>query len=91
MNDNEILLLGIGIQSPRQLFGQRLDTDKTPHELHFEVKAVRGSKFPCPDCGKDCSAHDFKQLERWHLADQPAFVPGFASLFGFHVRLLRGE
>ena len=66
MDGTEILLLGIGIQPPWQLVEQRLDTDKTPHELHLEVKAERGSKFPCPECGTDCSAHDFKE-KTWHF------------------------
>ena len=57
MNANDVLLLGIGIQSPWQLVGQRLDTDKTPHELHLQVKTERGSKFPCPQCGQECAAH----------------------------------
>ena len=31
---------------------------------------------------------DILRLERWLLADQLAFVPGLASLVGFHVGLL---
>ena len=67
MDGNEILLLGLGIQSPWQLVDQRLDTDKTPHELHLEVKAERGSKYACPACGKACSAHDFQDKTWRHL------------------------
>jgi transposase len=67
MDGNEILLLGIGIKSPWQLVEQRLETDQTPHELHLEVKAERGSRFPCPECGKDGSAHDFKDKTWRHL------------------------
>lgn len=48
MDGNEILLLGLGIERPWQLVDQRLDTDKTPHELHLEVKAERCSKYACP-------------------------------------------
>ena len=67
MDGNEILLLGLGIQSPWKLVDQRLDTDKTPHELHLEVKAERGSRYPCPECGQPCAAHDFQE-KRWrHL------------------------
>ena len=67
MDGNEILLLGLGIQSPWQLVNQRLDTATTPHELHLEVKAERGSKYACPVCGCSCSAHDFTE-KRWrHL------------------------
>lgn len=67
MDANEILLLGLGLQSPWQLVDQRLETDKTPHELHLEVKAERGSKYPCPDCGAECSAHDFSERTWRHL------------------------
>lgn len=67
MDGNEILLLGLGIQAPWKLVDQRLDTDKTPHELHLEVKAERGSKYECPECGKSCSAHDFEEKTWRHL------------------------
>lgn len=39
MDGNETLLLGLGIQTPWQLVDQRLETDKSPYELHLEVKA----------------------------------------------------
>ena len=67
MDSKEILLLGLGIQAPWQLVDQRLDTDKTPHELHLEVKAERGSKYACPECGRECSAHDFQEKTWRHL------------------------
>nr|WP_221913948.1 transposase family protein [Thiorhodospira sibirica] len=41
--------------------------DKQPHELHLEVKADRGTRYPCPECGELCAAHDFVE-KRWrHL------------------------
>jgi transposase len=67
VDGNEILLLGLGIQSPWKLVKQRLETDKSPHELHLEVKAERGSKFDCPTCGESCSAHDFQEKTWRHL------------------------
>jgi len=67
MDGNEILLLGIGIQQPWRLVDQRLETDKNPQELHLEVKADRGSKFPCPNCGRECSPHDFSKKSWRHL------------------------
>jgi len=67
MDGNEILLLGLGIQSPWRLVDQRLDTEKTPHELHLEVKADRGSTYPCPICDAQCKAHDFKEKTWRHL------------------------
>jgi hypothetical protein len=67
MDGNEILLLGLGIQSSRKLVDQRLNTDKTPHELHLEVKAERGSRYPSPECGQPCATRDFQE-KRWrHL------------------------
>jgi len=38
----------------------------------------------------DSDGPDVLGFEWWLLADQLAFVPGFPSLIGFHVRLLRG-
>ena len=67
MDGNEILLLGLGIQSPWQLADQHLDTEKMPHELHLKVKADRGSTYPCPKCGTQCKAHDFKEKTWRHL------------------------
>lgn len=67
MDGNEILLLGLGIQSPWKLIEQYLDTDKKPQELHLKVKADRGSKFPCPTCGQACSPHDFSEKTWRHL------------------------
>jgi transposase len=67
MDGNEILLLGLGIQSPWKLVDQHLDTEKSPHELHLEVKADRGSTYPCPECGAQCKAHDFKEKTWRHL------------------------
>jgi len=67
MDGNEILLLGLGIESPWQLVSQRLETDKSPHELHLEVKAERGSKYACPVCGRSCAAHDFTEKKWRHL------------------------
>lgn len=67
MDSNQILLLGLGIESPWTLVDQHLDTDKTPHELHLEIKAKRGAKHPCPVCGKACSAHDFQEKTWRHL------------------------
>lgn len=67
MDGNQILLLGLGIEAPWKLVDQRLDTDKQPHELHLEVKAERGAKYPCPVCGQACSAHDFQEKIWRHL------------------------
>ena len=67
MNGNDIIALGIGLKSPWQIIGQILDTAKTPHELCLILKANRGSRSPCPECGHMCKAHDFKEMTWWHL------------------------
>lgn len=67
MDGNEILLLGLGIQSPWQLVDQRLDVDKQPHELHLTVRSDRGQRYACPVCGAQCAAHDFQEKTWRHL------------------------
>jgi transposase len=67
MDTSDILLLGVGIQPPWQLVGQRLDTAKHPHELNLEVKCERGTKFACPECGQSHPAHDFQEKTWRHL------------------------
>jgi len=62
MNGNDIIALGLGLASPWEIVSQVLDTEKKPHELRLTLKAGRGSEFPCPVCGKQCKAHDFKEL-----------------------------
>jgi len=67
VNSNEIMILGLGLQQPWEITGQILDTGKTPHELRLIIGAKRGAKYPCPVCGKLCSAHDFKEMTWRHL------------------------
>jgi len=67
MNDNQILLLGLGLEAPWKLVDQRLDASKQPHELHLTIKGERGAQYPCPACGALCKAHDFKEKQWRHL------------------------
>jgi transposase len=67
VDGNEILLLGLGIQSPWKLLDQRLDIDKQPHELHLTVGSDRGTQYACPVCGGSCAAHDFQEKTWRHL------------------------
>ena len=67
MHADEVLSLGLGMAPPWKLVEQRLDTDKRPNELHIEVAADRGARFPCPDCGRPCKAHDFGEFTWRHL------------------------
>ena len=63
MNNNQILLLGLGLEAPWQLVDQRLDTRKQPHELHLTIKGERGAEYPCPVYGTLCKPHDFKEKQ----------------------------
>ncbi len=67
MHADDVLSLGLGVTPPWKLFGQRLDTDNRPKELHIELAADRGARFPCPDCGRSCKAHDFGEFTWRHL------------------------
>jgi transposase len=63
----DVFALGLGLSSPWRLFSQRLDMEKNPFELHLEIGAERGAKYPCPTCGAMCAAHDFEEMTWRHL------------------------
>lgn len=67
MNGNEVMLLGLGLTPPWKLVDQELDVERKPHELHLHIEADRGAQYPCPECGKLSSAHDFKDQTWRHL------------------------
>ncbi|CAO0823933.1 hypothetical protein DFAR_3990058 [Desulfarculales bacterium] len=58
------------------LVGQRVDTDKQPHEVFLEIAADRGAEYPCPACGRLCKAHDFHDFTWRHLNffQYPSFI-----------------
>lgn len=66
MPTKEILTLGLGLTAPWKIADQQLDINKNPHELHIRVEAERGSTYPCPECDKECKAHDFKDFTWRH-------------------------
>ncbi|CAO0822107.1 hypothetical protein DFAR_2810026 [Desulfarculales bacterium] len=37
MDADELLILGLGLQPPRRLVGQCVDTDRQPHEVFLSV------------------------------------------------------
>jgi len=67
MDAQDVLALGLGVTPPWRLVEQRLDTNIQPHVLYIMLEAERGTEFPCPDCGKFCKAHDFKEFTWRHL------------------------
>ena len=44
-----------------------MDTSKRPHVLEIVLETERGAAFPCPECGRPCKAHDFKDFTWRHL------------------------
>ena len=67
MEARDVFALGLGLNAPWKLAGQRLDIEKRPNELHLEVVADRGALFPCPQCSRACKAHDFASFTWQHL------------------------
>ena len=67
MTGSDIFTFGLGIEPPWRIVDQRLDTGKQPHELRLELASERGGKFPCPECGAFCKAHDFVEHTWRHL------------------------
>lgn len=67
MDIGELLALGLGLQPPWRLVGQRVDTSKHPHEVYLEVTAARGAEYPCLECGRLCKARDFQEFTWRHL------------------------
>lgn len=67
MDAKDVLVLGLGVTPPWRLADQRLDTGRHPHVLEILLEADRGAEFPCPECGRLCKAHDFKEFTWRHL------------------------
>jgi len=67
MKVEDVFALGLGLSVPWKLLSQRLDMEAHPFELHLEVGADRGAKFPCSTCGVMCAAHDFEDMSWRHL------------------------
>ncbi|CAO0820899.1 hypothetical protein DFAR_10022 [Desulfarculales bacterium] len=49
VDTGELLALGLELQSPWRLVGQRVDTDKQPHAVFLEVAADWGAGVPLPE------------------------------------------
>jgi transposase len=67
MDAKDVLALGLGVTPPWRLVDQRLNTDSQPHVLEILLEADRGAEFSCPECGRPCKAHDFKEFTWRHL------------------------
>lgn len=67
MEAHQVFALGLGLSEPWEIVDQRLDLVHQPSELTIVVEAKRGASYPCPHCGKQCKAHDFKERKWRHL------------------------
>jgi len=67
MNEQQVFGLGLGLTEPWEIVDQHLDVVHKPSELTIVVEAERGANYPCPECGKQCKAHDFKKSKWRHL------------------------
>jgi transposase len=66
MHDIDLLQLALGITSP--WFVSAADFDGEGKRLDIRIDFMAGSRFACPDCGKDgCPAHDTTEKTWRHL------------------------
>lgn len=70
MQSNDFLTPGLA--PPWKVVSSSLNTEPEPGVLTIEIAADRGSLYPCPICGSECKAHDYKEQEWQHLDFFPA-------------------
>ncbi len=64
-NNYDLFTQALGLQEPWKVDKVQFDQEKGQLDIHVSHK--RGSKIPCPDCGKNCSIHDTKERTWRHL------------------------
>ena len=68
MNQNELFTSALGLQGPWRVVESELkDQEDSSKVLVLELDFKKGAKFPCPECGASCGAHDTKFLRWRHL------------------------
>jgi len=67
VQQNDIMMLGLGLTPPWQLLDQHLDMDASPNELQLNVGTERGTQFECSKCQQQCVAHDYQEKKWRHL------------------------
>lgn len=66
MNSEYLFKIALGIESPWEIIGVRLEDSNQAKELHIEIDFKRGSLFK-DDSGELCEVHDTKQKTWRHL------------------------
>ena len=67
MQQNDVLMLGLGLASRWKLLDQHLDIEASPNELQLNLGTERGTPFQCPKYAKLSPAHDDQQKQWRHL------------------------
>jgi len=65
MEDRELFRSALGLESPWQV--ETLEFSVNDNRLDITLDFPRGSRFPCPECGKMCGVHDTDQRTWRHL------------------------
>ena len=61
----DLFTQALGIEEPWKL--DKIDFNKDDGRLDIYISHKRGSKFPCPECGKKSPIHDTKERTWRHL------------------------
>jgi transposase len=66
MKDKELIQTALMLTPPWQVAECQFDVNQD--RLNIYLDFLRGSHFPCPDCGQeDCAVHDTEQKSWRHL------------------------
>lgn len=65
MNDKVLFQMALGLQDPWTV--SALDFSSEAQRLEIHLDFPRGSRFPCPECGRLCPVHDSEQRTWRHL------------------------
>ena len=59
---NDLFLRALGLEEPWEV--SEIEFSETDQEINIHLDFPRGSRFKCPNCGKDVPAYDTKE-KRW--------------------------
>jgi hypothetical protein len=80
MNEKDLFQMALGISEPWQV--AKIEFSAESHRIDLHLDFPEGSNFPCPVCGKSCSAYDTDKRSWRHLNF-------FEHLTYLHARLPR--
>jgi len=65
MNENELFRLALGLAAPWVVKSLEFSAEKK--RLDIRLDFPKGSRFPCPECGKECGVYDTEERTWRHL------------------------